>query len=103
VSFRSVGRQEDLWIGEMDSVQIDGRAVVLVNVEGTVFAYEDRCRHRALPLSRGKLDGPRLICVAHGWEYDARTGCGLNPNGVALRRFPVEIVAGEILVDVDVW
>jgi toluene monooxygenase system ferredoxin subunit len=101
VTFKPALREEDLWIGEMAGVKVDGRPVLLVNVAGTVCAYEDRCRHLALPLSQGKLTGNRLVCAGHEWTYDASTGCGINPDGVALRRYEVRIVAGEILVDID--
>jgi toluene monooxygenase system ferredoxin subunit len=101
VTFRPVLRAEDLWIGEMAGVNVDGRPVLLVNVEGTVRAYEDRCLHRAMPLSPGKLAGNRLVCAAHEWTYDAATGCGINPDGVALRRYDVRLVAGQIEVDIE--
>lgn len=100
MTFKSALREDDLWVGEMTCVAIDGRSVLVVNVEGTVCAYENRCRHRALPLSLGKLTGNRLVCAAHGWEYDACTGEGTNPLGVSLRRYVVQIVAGEIQVDI---
>lgn len=99
--FKPTLRQDDLWIGEMIGLEVDGRRVLLVNVDGAICAYEDRCQHRSLPLSLGKLAGNRLVCGAHAWEYDACTGQGLNPTGVSLRRYPVQIAAGEILVDVD--
>jgi toluene monooxygenase system ferredoxin subunit len=94
-------RRDDLWIGEMVGLDVGGRPVLLVNVDGVVCAYEDRCRHRSLPLSLGKLAGGRLVCAAHGWEYDACTGDGLNPAGVTLRRYPVRLEGDDILVDVD--
>ncbi len=98
--FKPALAADALWIGEMAGVEIDGRPVLLVNVGGTVCAYEDRCPHRALPLSQGILAGDRLVCAAHAWEYDACTGRGINPDTVALRRYEVRIEAGEILVDV---
>jgi toluene monooxygenase system ferredoxin subunit len=101
MTFRPALSQSDLWIGEMIGVEVDGRPVLLVNVEGTVCAYADRCLHRAQPLSLGTLTGNRLVCAAHAWEYDACTGRGINPDGVALRRYAVRIAAGQILVDVD--
>jgi toluene monooxygenase system ferredoxin subunit len=101
MTFQPVLRQDDLWIGEMTGVKVEGRPVLLVNVEGTVCAYEDRCRHLARPLSEGKLTGNRLVCAAHAWEYDACTGRGINPDNMALRRYPVRIAAGDILVDLD--
>ncbi|HVV49909.1 MAG TPA: Rieske 2Fe-2S domain-containing protein [Polyangia bacterium] len=101
MTFKPALREEELWIGEMAGVKIEGRPVLLVNVEGTVCAYEDRCRHRALPLSLGRLQGNRLVCAAHEWEYDGCTGRGINPGGVALRRYGVQIADGEIRVDVS--
>jgi len=83
-------------------VELDGRRVLIVNLDGKVCAYEDRCLHKSLPLSLGKLAGNRLLCRAHEWEYDACTGQGINPSGVALRRYEVRIDAGQILVDLDV-
>ncbi|HVZ89025.1 MAG TPA: Rieske 2Fe-2S domain-containing protein [Polyangia bacterium] len=101
MAFKPALRAEELWIGEMTGVRVAGQPVLLVNVEGKVSAFEDRCRHRALPLSLGTLAEGRLICRAHAWEYDACTGAGVNPAGVCLRRYEVRIADGEILVDVD--
>jgi toluene monooxygenase system ferredoxin subunit len=101
MAFRPGIRQDDLWIGEMVGLDVGGRPVLLVNVGGEICAYENRCRHRSLPLSLGKLTDGRLVCAAHGWEYDACTGEGVNPTGLALRRYPVRLAAGDILVDVE--
>lgn len=101
MTFKPALREDELWIGEMTGVKVEGRPVLLVNVGGTVCAYEDRCRHLAHPLSLGRLAGNRLVCAAHAWEYDACTGRGLNPDGVVLRRYAVRIAGGEITVDLD--
>ena len=93
--------EEELWIGEMVGVKLDGRPVLLVNIDGDVCAYEDRCLHRSLPLSLGRLAGNRLVCRAHEWEYDACTGAGLNPTGVVLRRYDVRLDDGKIWVNLD--
>ena len=50
---------------------------------------------------RALLAGTRLMCRAHYWEYDVVTGQGINPESVCLRRFPVRVEDGRILVDVD--
>jgi toluene monooxygenase system ferredoxin subunit len=101
VAFKPAMDLEALWSGEMTGVDVDGRPVLLVNIDGGVCAYEDRCLHRALRLSQGKLLGKRLVCRAHEWTYDACSGKGINPDNVALRRYPVRISAGAIEVDVD--
>jgi toluene monooxygenase system ferredoxin subunit len=91
----------DLWSGEMRGIELHGRKILLVNVGGTINAFPDRCLHQAMPLSAGRLVGCVLICAAHEWEYDACTGVGLNPQGVKLQRYPLEIRDGAIWIDPD--
>src|SRR5581483_6495246 len=57
--------------------------VVLYRTEdGRAVALEDRCCHRRLPLSDGKLVGDRLQCHYHGLEYEPDGRCVFAP-GVA--------------------
>jgi len=60
----------------MIAVTVDGEAVLLVNVDGTVRAYSNRCPHQASALDEGHLDGETLTCAKHLWEFNAVTGCG---------------------------
>lgn len=39
---------------------------------GQVFAIEDICPHRAVPLSCGRFDGEQVECCYHGWRFDSR-------------------------------
>ena len=71
-----VGTLDDLWEGEMMAVNFGAVDVLLCNVDGELFAYEDRCPHLANPLSQGDLRDGVLTCAAHEWEFDARTGRG---------------------------
>src|SRR5271165_2505488 len=36
---------------------------------GTVYALEDRCAHRQIPLSMGVVEGDTLRCCYHAWAY----------------------------------
>ncbi len=93
--------QAELWIGELRGLELRGRRVLLLRLENGVHAYEDRCAHLGVPLSRGKLEGRVLTCSAHHFQYDAATGQGINPRTLELTRLPTRIVDGQILVDVD--
>ncbi len=90
---------DDLWPGEKVGVTMCGRRLLMVNVDGEVRAYDDRCPHLGLPLSDGTLDGSRLVCRGHLWEYDVKTGAGINPASVRLRSVPVRVEDATILVD----
>lgn len=39
-----------------------------------LYALEDRCVHRQLKLSLGQVEGCRLVCGYHGWQYDGSSG-----------------------------
>ncbi len=43
-------------------------------------AFADRCPHRLVPLSAGGLDGGRLRCAYHGWEFSADGRCVALPS-----------------------
>jgi phenylpropionate dioxygenase-like ring-hydroxylating dioxygenase large terminal subunit len=48
--------------------------------DGTPVALEDRCAHRHLPLSMGKLVGDHLQCYYHGLRYDQTGRCVRIPG-----------------------
>lgn len=55
--------------------------VVLYRKEGgSAVALEDRCCHRQLPLSMGKLEGDELRCGYHGLKFDASGKCVAIPG-----------------------
>jgi toluene monooxygenase system ferredoxin subunit len=92
---------EDLWEGDMTSVVVDGEAVLLVNADGTVRAYSNRCPHQASALDEGDLDGETLTCAKHLWEFNAFTGCGINPDDAQLKGFGCQVGDdGTIYVDI---
>jgi len=92
---------DDLWEGEMTAVTVDGESVLLVNVDGTIRAYANQCPHQASALDQGDLDGERLTCATHLWEFSAVTGRGINPGDARLTSYDCRVDAdGTIYVDI---
>lgn len=100
MAFLRAAALADLWEGEMIGVRVAGVPVLLVRLDDGLHAYVDRCAHQAVPLSEGVLDGGVIVCGAHGWSYDARTGRGVNPARARLSAIPVRAEGADILVDV---
>jgi toluene monooxygenase system ferredoxin subunit len=101
VSWRDTINVDDLWEGDMTAVLVDGEAVLLVNIDGQVRAYSNRCPHQASALDEGDLDGDTLTCAKHLWEFNATTGCGINPDNVQLKSFDCRVGDdGTIYVDI---
>jgi phenylpropionate dioxygenase-like ring-hydroxylating dioxygenase large terminal subunit len=64
---------------------------------GRVFALQDACPHRGMPLSCGWFDGAQVECSYHGWKFDAHSGqCQLIPSLTADQKLKVDrIYAGS--------
>jgi len=74
------GWSRELARGEGMARRILSEPIVLFRTEGgVVAALEDRCCHRALPLSFGQVDGERLRCSYHGLEFGASGKCERIP------------------------
>ena len=85
----------------MTAVTVDGEAVLLVNIDGTVRAYSNRCPHQESALDEGDLDGETLTCAKHLWEFNAATGRGINPANAQLTSFGCQVGDdGTIHVDI---
>jgi len=99
MAFHAAAKLEDLWDGEMKGICIDSQKVLLVNVEGKISAFVDRCAHQSVPMSTGKLERGMLTCSAHHWTYNACTGQGINPANAKLHSLAIKIENGMIFVD----
>jgi toluene monooxygenase system ferredoxin subunit len=99
MAFQRVATLNELWEGEMIALELEGRVVLLVNVDGSVRAFADSCPHLRTRLSQGALRRNILTCSTHGWEFDVITGQGINPRTACLEPFAVKVEDGEIFVD----
>src|SRR6478736_2166451 len=84
-----------------------GERIALYRGEsGTVYALEDRCAHRQVPLSMGVVEGDVLRCCYHAWAYRGNgrisqipylpKGVDRPPRGV--RAYPVREAYGLVFV-----
>ena len=69
---------------------IDGEDVLVVNVDGEVFAVNDTCTHGAVSLSEGEIDQCAIECWLHGSSFDLRTGAPKSlPATAAIETYAV--------------
>ncbi|MFL9937186.1 Rieske 2Fe-2S domain-containing protein [Paraburkholderia sp. RL18-103-BIB-C] len=95
------GSADELTPGQRKLVFIDGRSIVLFNIEGELYAIENSCPHNGASLAGGELDGRLLRCPAHGLRFDVATGHMPGKTGLNLTTIPVRNVAGGIELTVD--
>jgi phenylpropionate dioxygenase-like ring-hydroxylating dioxygenase large terminal subunit len=54
--------------------------VLFRDARGEPAALLDRCPHRNAPLSLGRVEGARLECGYHGWQFDRSGTCRRVPG-----------------------
>jgi len=101
-----IARSKEVKKGKTFGTTFAGEPIVVARTEsGEVFALEDRCAHRQVPLHLGVVKGERLLCSYHCWAYN-KTGACVNvpyldegkklPNGV--RSYPIREAYGLVFV-----
>jgi phenylpropionate dioxygenase-like ring-hydroxylating dioxygenase large terminal subunit len=74
--------------------------------DGTLHAIANRCAHRQLKLSHGRVEGCELVCAYHGWKYDGEGRLAAVPHDlfgydlpkVRIPKFPVRVRYGLIWI-----
>lgn len=68
----------DVAPGTTRRVVVDGKEILICNVEGTFYAIDDICSHDGGSLDQGDLEGDRIMCPRHGAYFDVKTGAALT-------------------------
>lgn len=102
MSFTKICTVDDVWEGEMEAFTVDGQEILLVCAEGgEIKAFQGICPHQDIALSEGRFEGGKLICRAHLWQFDAKSGKGVNPSDCALAVYPVRIEGDDVYVSTE--
>ncbi len=92
---------EDLASGSKKCTIINGIDLMIVNVNGNVYATQKSCSHAQTDLSEGNLEGCIIECPLHGAMFDVTDGRVLSLPAInPLKTYPAKIENGVIMVDV---
>jgi 3-phenylpropionate/trans-cinnamate dioxygenase ferredoxin component len=101
-SFVTVARKGEIPEGGVKVVSVGGEQIALANVDGSLFAIEDRCSHDDGPLGEGRLHGGQIECPRHGARFDVKSGRPLClPAVVPVRTYPVKVEGDEVKVSLE--
>lgn len=95
---------EELPLGSVKIVRAGEIAVGVYNLDGELYALEDRCSHDDGPLCEGDFDPEEgyAVCPRHGSRIDIRTGRPLTlPAYLPVDTFPVRVEDGIVKVDIS--
>jgi len=68
------GKVNEISNGQMKHVDINGKEVVLANLNGKFYAFAERCGHMNARLSRGNITQNTVTCPFHAAKFDITSG-----------------------------
>jgi 3-phenylpropionate/trans-cinnamate dioxygenase ferredoxin component len=79
-------------------VSVNGTAIAVFNIDGSLFAVDDSCVRCGSSLAAGLLSGSQITCSKCDWRYDVTNG---RVNGIPALRidtFEVRTVGARVMV-----
>jgi 3-phenylpropionate/trans-cinnamate dioxygenase ferredoxin component len=100
----SICSLDELPPGAVRIVDVENLRIGVFNVDGELFAIEDRCSHDDGPLAEGPFDPAACTveCPRHGSLFDLRSGRPKTlPAYTPVDTFEVRSEDGQVLLEVD--
>jgi nitrite reductase/ring-hydroxylating ferredoxin subunit len=60
--------------GQMKHAEINGKEIVIANLDGKFYAFAERCGHMNARLSRGNINQNIVTCPFHAAKFDITSG-----------------------------
>jgi nitrite reductase (NADH) small subunit len=99
-AFVKVASISELQPGQVREFTVNGKTIALCNVGGKFYAVDNVCAHRGGPLGQGYIEGEKVECPWHGWQFDVKTGAAHMMPGIGVPVYEVKVEGADVLVAV---
>jgi nitrite reductase (NADH) small subunit len=82
--------------GEAREFPFGSKLLCVANVEGKIAAVDNFCSHRGGPLGQGIVEGSRIVCPWHGWEFELTDGTSPMGESISVDAYEVKIEGNEV-------
>jgi 3-phenylpropionate/trans-cinnamate dioxygenase ferredoxin subunit len=97
-----IGQVEDFETGRIHGLEVDGRQLILVNLEGSLHVLDGICTHAYAELAMGFLTEEYVRCPLHLSQFDVETGEAVSPPAEdPLKTYSVEVEDDSVFVILD--
>jgi nitrite reductase/ring-hydroxylating ferredoxin subunit/alkylhydroperoxidase/carboxymuconolactone decarboxylase family protein YurZ len=87
---------DDVADGTTARIDAAGKALLVHRNAQAVRVYDAHCPHQDTLLTEDALEGNRLVCSRHGWEFDTRDGRAVK-GFTPLREYPSRLEERTVL------
>jgi nitrite reductase (NADH) small subunit/3-phenylpropionate/trans-cinnamate dioxygenase ferredoxin subunit len=79
-------------------IEVAEQEIALFNFNNQLYAISDMCPHRGASLAEGFLDGGKVFCPWHCFDFNLKTGeCGMVPS-LRVRTYEVKVEGEDVFV-----
>jgi len=82
--------------GKVKEFVVNGRALCVATVDGTVCVLDGTCPHEGGPLGEGSIEGGKLVCPWHEFAFDVKTGANEDDPEIKAQVLVARIEEGEL-------
>ncbi|MGD0153371.1 MAG: Rieske 2Fe-2S domain-containing protein [Thermacetogeniaceae bacterium] len=95
-----VAKLQDVPAGKLKKIDLQGRAILLINHDNSIYAIEEKCTHRGCSLAAGKLVGNSIECPCHQARFNIISGkVTQGPATKPLAVYQVAVESGMIAIN----
>lgn len=86
----------------MKAFTVSAREILVANLDGKLYAMDNRCSHRKGDLSKGTISGTVVTCPVHGSKFDLTSGKSISgPKFGPVRLKTSDLNSYKVKVDGD--
>ena len=83
------------------AVEIEGKRLALINLNGEIYAIDDDCPHEGGPLSEGQISGEEIECPWHTSHFNIKTGhVTMDPATKDVATYRVRLAGEAVEVEI---
>lgn len=92
---------DELAPGQRKLLFVEGRSLVMFNIDGELLVIENSCPHNGAALSSGELEGSVLRCPAHGLRFDLLAGRHPAAGKLCVKTFAAHAEGDKVMLVLD--
>ena len=86
--------------GQAKEFPCGDKVICIANVNGTISAMDNVCLHRGGPLGQGVIEGDKVVCPWHGWQWNPQTGEAAHNQAAKVAVYAIRIENGEVMIEI---
>ena len=85
----------------LKEVSVNGVELVLTNVKGRLYCFENRCPHEEVRLSLGCIKNEKIKCALHGYSFNLATGWSSEEDLDRLKTYKVKRDKAGVYIKIE--